>query len=115
MNLLHSRKRRDVAHVFPTALPAVSDWRVMRMPNAISLAIENSEFVCLIGHSGCGKSTLLNIVAGLLAPTKGAIRCAGKSISGPGPERAMVFKDVVGWLDERRASAAPGAAAGARA
>ncbi|MCK1592563.1 MULTISPECIES: ABC transporter ATP-binding protein [unclassified Bradyrhizobium] len=66
----------------------------------ISLAIEDSEFVCLIGHSGCGKSTLLNIVAGLLAPTKGAIRCAGTTISGPRPERAMVFQShaLLPWM-----------------
>jgi len=66
----------------------------------ISLAIEHSEFVCLIGHSGCGKSTLLNIVAGLLTPTEGAIRCAGATITGPGPDRAMVFQShaLLPWM-----------------
>jgi nitrate/nitrite transport system ATP-binding protein len=66
----------------------------------ISLAIEHSEFVCLIGHSGCGKSTLLNIIAGLLAPTTGAIRCAGTNITGPGPDRAMVFQShaLLPWM-----------------
>src|SRR6266545_6758136 len=66
----------------------------------ISLAIEHSEFVCLIGHSGCGKSTLLNIVAGLLTPTEGAVRCAGATITGPGPDRAMVFQShaLLPWM-----------------
>lgn len=66
----------------------------------ISLAIEHSEFVCLIGHSGCGKSTLLNVVAGLLPPTAGSIRCAGSTIAGPGPERAMVFQShaLLPWM-----------------
>ncbi len=66
----------------------------------ISLEIEHSEFVCLIGHSGCGKSTLLNIVAGLLAPSAGTIKCAGTSIKGPGPDRAMVFQShaLLPWM-----------------
>lgn len=66
----------------------------------ISLGVEHSEFVCLIGHSGCGKSTLLNIVAGLLAPTAGTINCAGAAIKGPGPDRAMVFQShaLLPWM-----------------
>jgi nitrate/nitrite transport system ATP-binding protein len=66
----------------------------------ISLAVQPSEFVCLIGHSGCGKSTLLNIVAGLLSPTKGTISCAGAVIEGPGPDRAMVFQShaLLPWM-----------------
>jgi nitrate/nitrite transport system ATP-binding protein len=66
----------------------------------VSLAIRHSEFVCLIGHSGCGKSTLLNIVAGLLPPTAGTIRCAGAAITGPGPDRAMVFQShaLLPWM-----------------
>ncbi|RXH35267.1 nitrate ABC transporter ATP-binding protein [Bradyrhizobium nanningense] len=72
----------------------------LRALDRISLAIEHSEFVCLIGHSGCGKSTLLNIVAGLLTPTSGAIRCAGAVVSGPAPERAMVFQShaLLPWM-----------------
>jgi nitrate/nitrite transport system ATP-binding protein len=66
----------------------------------VSLAIERNEFVCLIGHSGCGKSTLLNLIAGLLLPTSGEIRCEGVPIRGPGPDRAMVFQShaLLPWM-----------------
>jgi nitrate/nitrite transport system ATP-binding protein len=66
----------------------------------IDLAIRQGEFVSLIGHSGCGKSTLLNLVAGLNAPTAGAMLCAGREIAGPGPERAVVFQNhsLLPWL-----------------
>jgi nitrate/nitrite transport system ATP-binding protein len=66
----------------------------------VSLQVEPSEFVCLIGHSGCGKSTLLNLVAGLLKPTSGSISCDGLPVKGPGPDRAMVFQShaLLPWM-----------------
>jgi nitrate/nitrite transport system ATP-binding protein len=66
----------------------------------ISLAVRRGEFVSLIGHSGCGKSTLLNLVAGLLAPTAGLLLLNNKEISGPGPERGVVFQNhsLLPWL-----------------
>ena len=66
----------------------------------IDLSIAEGEFVTLIGHSGCGKSTLLNLIAGLTAPTTGALICAGREIAGPGPERAVVFQNhsLLPWL-----------------
>ena len=66
----------------------------------INLTIAKGEFVALIGHSGCGKSTLLNLIAGLTTPTAGALLCANKEISGPGPERAVVFQNhsLLPWL-----------------
>jgi len=59
----------------------------------VDLAVEQGEFVSLIGHSGCGKSTLLNLVAGLQMPDSGRILLDGKAIDGPGPDRAMVFQN----------------------
>lgn len=60
---------------------------------AISLQIEEGEFVSLIGPSGCGKSTLLNIIAGLEPYDTGTIELDGKVIQGPGMERGMVFQN----------------------
>jgi NitT/TauT family transport system ATP-binding protein len=59
----------------------------------IDLAVNDGEFVCLVGPSGCGKSTLLNILAGLDNPTKGQVVLNGRSISGTGPDRIMVFQE----------------------
>ena len=59
----------------------------------IHLEIPQGQFVCLLGPSGCGKSTLLNAIAGFAPPTTGAITAAGRVVTGPGPERGMVFQE----------------------
>jgi NitT/TauT family transport system ATP-binding protein len=59
----------------------------------INLEIKQGEFVCLLGPSGCGKSTLLNAVAGFALPSAGEITVEGKKITGPGPDRGMVFQE----------------------
>ena len=66
----------------------------------VNLKVAKGEFVALIGHSGCGKSTLLNLLAGLTTPTEGSLLCANREISGPGPERAVVFQNhsLLPWL-----------------
>lgn len=66
----------------------------------VNLTVAKGEFVALIGHSGCGKSTLLNLIAGLTTPTGGSLLCANREISGPGPERAVVFQNhsLLPWL-----------------
>ena len=59
----------------------------------IDLVIPDGQFVCLLGPSGCGKSTLLNAVAGFSLPTSGSIIAGGKTVTGPGPDRGMVFQE----------------------
>jgi nitrate/nitrite transport system ATP-binding protein len=58
-----------------------------------SLEIATSEWVSIIGHSGCGKSTLLSMVAGLESISSGSICFKEQEITGPGPERAVVFQN----------------------
>ncbi len=58
----------------------------------IDLEIAKGEFVAIIGHSGCGKSTLLSMMAGLEDATEGSICLREHEITGPGPERAVVFQ-----------------------
>ena len=66
----------------------------------VSVNIKKNEIVSIIGHSGCGKSTLLNMIAGLDAQTNGHIILNNKEITGPGPERAVVFQNhsLLPWL-----------------
>ncbi len=59
----------------------------------INLDIPQGQFVCLLGPSGCGKSTLLNAAAGFSMPTSGSISADGKLVTGPGPDRGMVFQE----------------------
>jgi nitrate/nitrite transport system ATP-binding protein len=56
------------------------------------LKVGRGEFVCVIGHSGCGKTTVLNILAGLDAPSEGAIVVDGRAIEGPSLDRAVIFQ-----------------------
>jgi NitT/TauT family transport system ATP-binding protein len=58
----------------------------------IDMAIEQGEFICAVGASGSGKSTLLRQIAGLDTPTTGEVRIDNKRITGPGPDRGMVFQ-----------------------
>ena len=58
----------------------------------INMTIEQGEFICAVGASGSGKSTLLRQIAGLDTPTTGEVKIDGKRITGPGPDRGMVFQ-----------------------
>jgi NitT/TauT family transport system ATP-binding protein len=60
----------------------------------VNVSVQAGKFVALVGPSGCGKTTFIKIVDGLLKPTGGHILIDGKRVSGPGPDRAMVFQDA---------------------
>jgi bicarbonate transport system ATP-binding protein len=78
---------QDVAKIYPTAK---GTYTVLE---DVNLVVNQSEFICLIGHSGCGKSTLLNMIAGFSQPSKGIVELKGEPITKPGPDRMMVFQN----------------------
>jgi NitT/TauT family transport system ATP-binding protein len=67
----------------------------------ISFSVARNDFVALIGPSGCGKSTLLHIMAGLSAPTAGAIQLKAGPVTGPRSDMMIVFqqytKSIFPW------------------
>jgi len=80
------------------------DGKTFQAIRDINLAIRDEpdvgEFRVFLGPSGCGKSTILNIVAGLFPPTTGEAILRGRPITGPGPDRGMVFQSYSSypWL-----------------
>lgn len=70
----------------------------------VQLDIRTGELMAVLGPSGCGKTTLLNIVAGFLAPTEGIVRLGTEPVTGPGPERGMVFQQgaLFEWMNVRK-------------
>ncbi|HHL20673.1 MAG TPA: ATP-binding cassette domain-containing protein, partial [Aliiroseovarius sp.] len=69
----------------------------------VTLDLAPEDLMSVLGPSGCGKTTLLNIVAGFLMPTSGQVVLNGERVSGPGPERGMVFQQgaLFEWMSVR--------------
>ena len=70
----------------------------------IEFEVHQREFISVIGPSGCGKSTLIRIVAGLESCSDGAVLIDGHPVTGPGPDRGMVFQSytLFPWLTVKR-------------
>ncbi|KIC47985.1 ABC transporter ATP-binding protein [Tateyamaria sp. ANG-S1] len=66
----------------------------------ISLSVKEGEFLVLLGFSGTGKTTLINLMAGLDTPSSGEVTFKGAPITGPGPERGVIFQSysLMPWL-----------------
>jgi len=66
----------------------------------IRLEIAEGEFVAIVGYSGSGKTTLINLIAGLGRPDTGTVTLNGAPITGPGPDRGIVFQNysLLPWL-----------------
>jgi NitT/TauT family transport system ATP-binding protein len=69
-----------------------SDGSEVEALREVSFAVEQGEFVTLVGHSGCGKSTLLKILAGLVDRSAGTVTIDGTAVDGPRPDIGIVFQ-----------------------
>ena len=89
---------KDLEKVFSTAKGDVTALK------NINFKAQRREFVCVIGASGCGKSTLIRILAGLESASAGEVLLDGKPVSGPGPDRGMVFQGytLFPWLTVKK-------------
>jgi nitrate/nitrite transport system ATP-binding protein len=83
---------REVEKSFP--------GRAQPVLSRLSFCINEGQFAVVVGGSGAGKTTLISLIAGLLTPDQGEILFAGKPLTGPGPERAVVFQNysLLPWL-----------------
>ncbi|TDD40821.1 ABC transporter ATP-binding protein [Nonomuraea terrae] len=89
---------RDVVKTYP-----MKDG-VFTALDHVSLDIADREFVTVVGPSGCGKSTLMSMAAGLVEPGAGEVLVDGRPVTGPGPERGVIFQQyaLFPWLTVRK-------------
>jgi nitrate/nitrite transport system ATP-binding protein len=71
-----------------------------RVLSGINLSISRGEFVAIVGYSGSGKTTLVSLVAGLIKADTGTVKLNDLDITGPGPDRGIVFQNysLLPWL-----------------
>jgi NitT/TauT family transport system ATP-binding protein len=91
-----------VLRIYPTLRGGRAN-EVVALRN-VDIDVHSGEFVCLLGPSGCGKSTLLYALAGLVKPSGGHISLDGRDVTGPGPDRVLVFQApaLFPWLSVRQ-------------
>jgi nitrate/nitrite transport system ATP-binding protein len=77
-----------------------TNGKVRHVLDDINLAVEQGEFISIVGFMGCGKSTFLNIAAGLLSADKGQVMVGGESVDGVRKDAAYVFQNysLLPWL-----------------
>ncbi|MBL8473120.1 MAG: ABC transporter ATP-binding protein [Rhodocyclaceae bacterium] len=70
----------------------------------MNLQIREGEFVAIVGFSGSGKTTLISLISGLIQPDQGEVSLRGKPVTGPGPDRGVVFQSysLMPWMTVRQ-------------
>ncbi|MFE6486836.1 oligopeptide/dipeptide ABC transporter ATP-binding protein [Streptomyces sp. NPDC057757] len=97
----------DIAVHFNVKAQRSGAAATLRAVDGVSLAVERSQCVGVVGESGCGKSTLAGVLVGMTTPTSGQVRYDGQDV---GVHRSkdlrrrvqMVFQDPVASLNPRR-------------
>ena len=82
------------------SFPSSKGQGVYTAVKEIDLQVKKGEIISLIGHSGCGKSTLMGTISGMVKPTGGEVIANGAKVTGPGPDRGIVFQNysLLPWL-----------------
>jgi NitT/TauT family transport system ATP-binding protein len=75
------------------AVGLVKEFAGLRVLDGVDVHVGSGELVTLVGASGCGKSTILNIAAGLIPATAGSVLLDRRPVTGPGPDRGLVFQN----------------------
>jgi len=71
----------------------------LEVVKGVSLAVNEGEFVCLVGKSGCGKTTLLSLLSGLEKPTQGKVTLDGREITTSSEDELALFRrENVGFI-----------------
>ena len=74
-------------------LEYASERGIVRATDDVSFDVYRGDRFVLLGPSGCGKSTLLKAIGGFIAPRAGSLHLGGKPVTGPGPDRIVVFQE----------------------
>jgi len=76
------------------------DRQITPVLEDINLDIYEGEIIAIVGFSGSGKTTLISAIAGLIKVDRGSILKNGQPITGPGPDRGVVFQNysLMPWL-----------------
>lgn len=76
-----------------------SGENLVKAVDNIDLAVEQGEFVTIVGKSGSGKSTLLHLLGGLDNPTSGEVWVDGKNIADfSGEKLAQIRRRRIGFV-----------------
>lgn len=89
---MSERKIKIQCHDLSKTFHVPGQSHLLHVLDRINLQVYENEFLVILGPGQCGKTILLNCIAGLIPPTKGEILLNGQPITGPGPDRGMVFQ-----------------------